>query len=392
MYWKQNSQKKWQKNYITHVFNNEVSSKYSGFTNRLISNEKLLEYKKEKLPDKLYKYYSVTSDNILDIKNKRVWLASPTSFNDPYDCSIGYKKEEYEKKQLIKYIEKNNLIGNSNELFSIEELNNIRNTVFNEDIGYSYSSRQEYSSVLYEIVKVKSETFKRSIRIQKLKIKNDLYNKIKELSNANIRVSCFSYFKNDNEFFNKSQMWSHYADNHRGFCVEYDIAAIKENIKLKYSPYEFYNNENEYVEERLPLTLLAGLFPIIYTSRRVRLPYTKLSNISRLNEAEIEEILYKSYITKSSNWNYENEWRLIIEDKISRFYNNKIPFPYISKIYLGCKMSDYDIEQMIELGNELGVEVLKMTMTTNKFHLDYKFTDNYFWENEYKLDRNPYEV
>ncbi len=47
------------------------------------------------------------------------------------------------------------------------------------------------------------------------------------MRDTDIRVACFADFRDYEDIFKKTQMWAHYADNHRGFCIEYDISAIE---------------------------------------------------------------------------------------------------------------------------------------------------------------------
>jgi hypothetical protein len=102
MYSRNRSKKKWQKHYIKRVFEENKLIKKNGFTNKILSNIDLLNNKSQYLPTSLYKFYSITSENILDIKNKKLWLSHPSTFNDPFDCSIGYNEVEFQKKRINK--------------------------------------------------------------------------------------------------------------------------------------------------------------------------------------------------------------------------------------------------------------------------------------------------
>ena len=75
-------------------------------------------------------------------------------------------------------------------------------------------------------------------------------------------------------------MWAHYADNHRGFCVEYEVRNPR-SIKVS-----------------------ASLHPISYSSAPLIL--------------DVEELLFtpkqaiiRIVTTKSSHWAYENEYRTV---------------------------------------------------------------------------------
>ena len=53
---------------------------------------------------------------------------------------------------------------------------------------------------------------------------------------------------------------------------------------------------------------------------------------------ELDKSLMLSFITKSSSWKYENEWRLLLPVDICKIYDNMIPFFPIQAIYIGCRM------------------------------------------------------
>ena len=90
---------------------------------------------------------------------------------------------------------------------------------------------------------------------------------------------------------------------------------------------------------------------------------------------------------KSNNWSYEKEWRIILDDKVCQYYDNKIPFPYTKKIYLGCRMKPNLIETMLEIGDELGIEVSILTTSSNKFILEEKSANRYKCNKEWNKSR-----
>lgn len=102
------TRRKWQKHFIRDVFAKKNSSEDS-FSKIVFKNPELIksEEKEGKLPQTLFKFYAPTSNNILDIRKKRLWLSHPKSFNDPFDCHVGADFENYEKHSLLGFIEKN---------------------------------------------------------------------------------------------------------------------------------------------------------------------------------------------------------------------------------------------------------------------------------------------
>lgn len=392
-----NKNRKWQRRFIKRIFeSSDDRKKY--FSKIMLQNISFINEKNEYLPKYLFKYYLPTSENILDIKNQRLWLSHPKSFNDPFDCIIGYDSENYERNCLIKFIKENGCVDEDkkSEGFTLTD----KNRILNSRLGnyYSmYNRLESYSDATRKILESKSEEFQRIIRnILSTKL-HQIDSKIETLKNINIRVACFSELERNDEFFNQIVMWSHYADNHKGFCIEYDLEFLSKDTQLSLYDREFYSdNQKEYLIERNTAIIKAGLFPIEYTSNRINIPVTKLNQINIdsydkiTDNSNIDELLYKTFVVKSANWNYEKEWRIIIDGQVSNYFDNKIPFPYIKTIYLGCKADKELIKTMITIGEEIGAEVSILKMDGKKFKLESTGIWSYKYDREKKQWDNPY--
>ena len=88
----------WQYSYINRL----LDLNYNCLSDALNDNG-LIDSKLKFLPNILFKFYSPTDQNLLDISEKRIWLPSPTAFNDPFECSIGFNMDEYIKSIIIKF-------------------------------------------------------------------------------------------------------------------------------------------------------------------------------------------------------------------------------------------------------------------------------------------------
>ncbi len=263
-----------------------------------------------------------------------------------------------------------------------------------------YHGTEEYYDVKRKILEGKSEDINRKIREIISKSKEDIENKIVKIRRANIRVACFSALTKDEKFKKNIAMWSHYADNHKGFCVEYDLSFLNDPTSFTIEDHKYYDESYHqiYLEERLRAAIKAGLFPVIYTSSRMNIPFTKLQSIKIDDDGnlkhnnDIDAILYKTYIVKSSNWSYEKEWRLIIDGTISNYYDNKIPFPYIKRVYLGCKMDAQTKSTIMDIGKELHFEVVPLIMNENKFILEEENIRYLEWDREWhRKFNNPFK-
>lgn len=399
-YWNRKSQKKWQKSFITKVFAKKNKS-HDTYSKIIINNPELLNEKNAHIPKTLFKFYAPTSENIIDIKKQRLWFSHPSSFNDPFDCHTGYDVNSYEKFSILNHIKKIGFVDEANHKIGFTEKDYYR--IYKSSTEYVYNWRsniEEYWSVMHSISDSKSKEFKSEIYKLETKFKNEVQAKISKLRDINIRVACFSNLNYNNfppsnhDFEHMIQMWSHYADDHKGFCVEYDMAALNPKNLLPLKHKYTIENQGEFLAERTVLVTVAGLFPVIYTANRVNIPRTTLQKIKIDGDAfqhigDIDALLYKTFIVKSAKWNYEKEWRIILDGDICEYFENKLPFPYIKRIFLGCKMKASHIDTLIEIAGELNVEAVLMTMDNKKFVLEAKRTDSYRWDKERSKWRNP---
>ena len=136
---------------------------------------------------------------------------------------------------------------------------------------------------------------------------------IKNLSRSFDYFRIRSFCNGDTEdALNSLLMWSHYADEHRGYCIKYKLS--KHFIK---------QDENDSFEHMF-------LKPIIYRKDEEKVDISELTTINT----------DLAFATKHESWKYEKEVRLIVynPNKEESFYG--IPLDKdscIEAIYFGCK-------------------------------------------------------
>lgn len=137
--------------------------------------EKALAMKAENMPEHIYRYQSDVDFRRDSLANDKIWLGSPDKWNDPYDCEFVISNASIEA-EAHKRLEKN-FTGTNPGLLAI---------------GKSLASQE-------------------------------VNNKLSEIKNwkQRCKACCF------NEDPTSMLMWGHYADNHHGFCIEYDLAGPK---------------------------------------------------------------------------------------------------------------------------------------------------------------------
>ena len=126
-------------------------------------------------------------------------------------------------------------------------------------------------------------------------------------------------------------MWSHYADNHRGFCVGLDTDPL------------------ESVFQKVTISgPVLELHPVNY---EIKFPF--LDGLLDENG----EAFRKKLITKSKEWEYENEWRGLLVSYPSKEQLSagelervvSVPLEVITEVILGAEMPDEQKDDIVNL-------------------------------------------
>lgn len=134
-------------------------------------------------------------------------------------------------------------------------------------------------------------------------------------------------------------MWSHYADDHSGFCIEYDMtqdSSIK-NVIL----------------------------PVIYDEHRFDCTEVLLEHCKNI---AINPVFYKDKI-----WEYEEEWRTYGTKEYFQVHKNPLDASnIISAIYLGAKSGkhSHEVEEVKKYALDKKIPVYKMEMSQRKYELN----------------------
>lgn len=120
--------------------------------------------------------------------------------------------------------------------------------------------------------------------------------------NYNAGVYSMSKQKEGEDFPCNELLWAHYANSHKGFCIEYDL-------------------------DKLDICITGNIdyrIDVLYQENKPTI----------LPDDSIEAKVKKAFSTKSLAWDYENEYRLIFSSSGVK----KIAFEAIRAIYFGLNM------------------------------------------------------
>lgn len=293
--------------------------------------EKAFSLKTAFIPDKLYKYISINKlkeERLNAISNEMIWIANPQTMNDPFDSGLGLLEE-----QLSSYLLKENfeeLIRKTgfDKFFNNSEIEDIRNS-------------SDIMNRIIELVRIKYPDYNHKIddvqpflKEFQLKYFGQILESFNSTLRSSVKISCFS------EIVDSMLMWSHYADSHKGICIEYNYGSLEPgDLRRKL------------------------LYPVIYSEELF--DATTLLTDQKINAPLIALL---AAIHKSPHWSYEKEWRLIIPGGIIQDDSLFSAAP-VSAIYLGTRISDGDKELIRGVAAKKNVLVFQMRMQQRKFAL-----------------------
>lgn len=172
----------------------------------------------------------------------------------------------------------------------------------------------------------------------------------RKLISEQFRITCLS------ERMDSPLMWSHYANKHYGFCLEYDFTLTMTSMRYRDLP-----------------TAQIMLFPVIYSNERPLLSKAlfdsknayKYLKSKKLPPQALEKLMY-GLLVKSNDWEYEKEWRIF---QITGETTMKLPKP--RKLFLGANMEEEAKQKLILIAKEKHIPVIQMFLKADKYNFDY---------------------
>ena len=309
------SNKNWIEEYVRLLF--PIDSKE-------IDIPKAQSLKKANTPCKLYKYRSFTDYSISSLKNSSLFLTKASELNDPFECAVNIMSDEYFFNNLKALACKT---YQEKKIFNDEEISFLRSASYLEFFDFIEKRSNVFNSHNGLLEKLTSKTIKDFTQSVNEKISN------KNLENILI---CALSETNDN-----SIMWSHYADEHKGFCIEYNFA--------NFAP--------------APHNSWYLLNPVLYQDN--------IPNFSNYYSHPNFNNLISTYaaMIKAEGWKYEQEWRLILPWGPIEGKGQLIKAPTPTAIYIGYRASKDNINSLKEAIKGKNIPIYQMKRKENSFLL-----------------------
>ena len=307
-------------------------------------------------PQYLLKFYSPKNYNFISLENGEVFMSSHANFNDPYDCKLTFNWDDLLKRYLTDWIchdcknIEHNVVGT--DCFDWNDSYILGCTKDPSPVHHRNDYRETVDGALRSILTTKDLSFKRIVikNINRLLKRTQAF--IRELDRySDIGVSCFCNCERPYNIDQTNLMWSHYAQNHQGFCVMY---CFDERI----------------IGKSLSSNLLKSMVPVTYTKHRIFIP--KMTILRYLNDRlllndrdNLVDRIGHSLITKSTVWKYENEWRFI-----SNKVKETVPFPYASAVFIGSRASKGTREKLTRIASNLNIPIYQTELNNSIYKLN----------------------
>ncbi|HEY8804093.1 MAG TPA: DUF2971 domain-containing protein [Clostridium sp.] len=149
---------------------------------------------------------------------------------------------------------------------------------------------------------------------------------------------------------NNMPMWAHYSNNHKGFCLSYDLKD-KRNVQLSSCTFPV-----QYTNKRIDVTELMD-----NQVRKMILEIDKqiAEGKKEIKFDDLSLIFMESFFCniKHETWSYEKEYRCTV----GAIAKGMPFFPASPKeIYIGMNCSQIYVDKLIKIANELQIPVVRM--------------------------------
>lgn len=241
------------------------------------------------MPDKLYKYRPFGVNTLRSITEAEAFYAKPSTFNDPLDCNPTVDMDI--TRAHLERLFHRMLLKRKTEEEARKGIGCLR--YMSSEYG-DYKTEPKVENYLKRMV---ADGIKRELNA--------------ELGNDGV-LSLSATWK-------RGLMWSHYADEHRGICIEYDTRD-QEHPRLARVDYK--------------------------GPRAIKTSDLYKWKVQERADAK-ERVLKTYFYTKSHEWRYEREWR----DVRDQSGVTGVPFR-ISAILFGLRCDPTVIKSIVKLLND----------------------------------------
>ena len=283
------------------------------------------------MPSSLFRFRTCNKRQIEAFEKDELYAVTADKFNDPYDTLVRYDKEGIKQ--------------SATSFMSYENIKRLK-VFFGQGGDFPDEAKQLLPQDIIDdlknnlmLVPDDDDSVKQYIeasRVQMLSLIDLYFPILAESSKRFQTIACFC------ESIESVIMWSHYAQNHQGFALEYNLRDTLAH----------------------PITNV-GIYPVIYNEERLDVSiYMAWAFLGMIGiHSPIPDMLssMKIALHKSKQWEYEKEWRLI-DSTIRDFTSDKPSVIHIkpTAIYYGQRIAKEDKGKLHTIAQNHGIREYDM--------------------------------
>lgn len=322
---------------------------------------KLDELLRSHLPKRVFKY-RVCDTRSIDALSRNVLYAPPASYmNDPFDSLV--------------YVDKDYIIDSVKYGLSRKYIEDIRTQKALPESVSKILSKETAQHILDKCMSLSEDEITRMEKGNVQELDNVISNINVFIDNAIKELQKQSYICSFASSNNNPSMWNRYADNSKGFVLEYEIDSprfdpCKTCLKALHPDCD-------------GSIVAAFWFPIVYLDERYDATEwvdCKVAQLvfNALEQVHIPDLLIydKCCLVKGKQWEGEEEWRLICYPgfHMPEVKPIAIHTPFPSAIYYGSEMAEEDyrlLHMTIEELRGKGANIKEYKMYLDPYSRDF---------------------
>jgi hypothetical protein len=284
--------------------------------------------KHRNMPSRLYKFRRFCDQHKHALQAGVLWRTAPCKFNDPYDSVVYFDTSRLP-------IEDMDYSALCAELKAIETN---RASWRPKPTTHPISRKEWFEKHLFNRVqKEEADFLRKTNEVAWRRVQEESVKQMSDAVRSGYSVICFA------GDVTSVLMWSHYSQDHRGFCIEYDLR--KNNLG------------------RL-------CYPVFY--RKKLTDFTRYVLKENIEDCNNLFGIYASLL-KSDEWSYEQEWRIVLPlGKSSEGPSIEGPecMPKPTAIILGALVDPKDADWMTQFCARKSIPLRKMKQHLHEFRLE----------------------
>lgn len=283
-------------------------------------------------PNKLYRYRSIGIPTLNALVENKLYFSTSNYYDDPFDTFIRINIKKIQ--DIAQCVKNRNIPSGFINLFDL--------------IPKQSLSEENFNLIVDSVINFAKET------------RNEIRKWHWSL--------CFT------EKYSNEALWLKYANNHRGFVLEYDINGLKNAIfnaeipapcmmrnNVNFSLYPMYYSKDETGYDS---TNYAGFVTCCYLLEKMgNIDLIKLLSSQMNFMWEMERVL----LIKKWIHHYDEEWRMILNSQY-RIESNAKPCLVCkpSKVILGLKMSDSDKKSVLTTAEKAHIDSIEQMIINDE--------------------------